>query len=165
MTWAPVTLMGTITGETVMTGAFDGALTVPIFNEEMTTVQIELQLEHMSVLSSTMSESRSCIGTLRNAVTFDTAATLGGFVTVASARAGMIMYPGIEASLCGVVAGSLLDPAYCDQPQADWMVQPDSICDASGCQRNGMGGTCDPATTCNAWYLEADFAAVGVDIQ
>lgn len=163
--WAPVNLMGTITGESVTSERFDGTLTVPIFNEEMTTVQIELELEQVSVLSTTLSENRSCIGRLRNAVTFDTAATLGGFITVESARAGMIMYPGIDASLCGVVAGSLLDPDYCAQPQSDWMVQPDSICDATGCQRNGMGGTCDPATTCNAWYLEADFAAVGIDIQ
>lgn len=169
--WAPVALDGTLTGESLTTDPFVGGLTVPIFDEAMTTVQIELNLQAIRVLESTFTEERSCVGSLRTALSFNTGATLGGFVTVESARAGMIMFPGIETSLCGVIAGDLLNPTYCDDnAQSAWTVQPDSRCEGSDCVRNGMGGTCDPtgvdtATACNAWYLEADFAAVGVNID
>lgn len=165
MEWLPVTLAGNLTGEVVTTDVLNDLLTVPIYDETLTTVQIELQLEDIQVITSTFSENRSCVGTLRTALTHETGATLGGYITVARATAGTISFPGIETSLCGVLAGDLLSPTYCtDNAQADWMVPPDSLCDASGCQRNGMGATCT-AATCNAWYLEADFAAVGVNIE
>jgi|GEM_PF-1898302 len=168
--WAPVTLNGTLTGETISTEPFDGVLTVPIFDESATTVQIELQLTAVRVLSSTLSESRSCIGTLLSPTRYMTGATLGGFVTVASANAGEIMFTGVNATLCGVIAGSLSDGDYCTAtPQGDWTVPPDSRCDGNVCFQNGDGGTCDPAIDgvggCNAWYLEANFAAAGVNIE
>lgn len=162
--WAPVMLTGTLTGETLTSEPLDGALTVPIFDEAMTTLQMELELNNVSVLNATWTSDRSCVGTLRSALTFETGATLGGYVRVDSAQAGMINFPGIMTTLCGAIAGDLLDANYCDQPQTAWAVPPDSLCDDTGCHRNGMGATCD-ATTCNAWYLEADFAAVGVEIN
>lgn len=168
--WAPVTLDGTLTGETITTTPYDGVLTVPIFDETGTTVQIELQLTAVRVLDSTMSENRSCIGTLLSPTRYMTGATLGGFVTVASANAGEIMFTGVNATLCGVIAGSLSDGEYCTAtPQGDWMIPPDSRCDGNVCFQNGDGGTCDPAIDgaggCNAWYLEANFAAAGVNIE
>lgn len=173
--WAPVTLEGTLTGEVITTEPYSGTLTVPIFDEAMTTVQIELQLHAVRVVTSTFSENRSCIGTLEAPTRYATGATLGGFITVEEATAGMLMFPGIEASLCGVVAGDLTNAAYCTETaQGDWAVPPDAQCDDAGvCFRNGMGGTCDPAIAdpdasmggCNAWYLEASFAAHGVNID
>ena len=173
--WAPVTLNGTLTGETITTDPYEGTLTVPIFDEAMTTVQIELQLHAVRVVTSTFTENRSCIGTLETATRYAPGATLGGFIRIDEAREGMLMFPGIEASLCGVVAGNLTDATYCTATaQGDWDVPPDSQCNAAGvCFRNGMGGTCDPAMEdllgagggCNAWYLEATFAAHGVDIE
>jgi len=36
----------------------------------------------------------------------------------------------------------------------------------AGCERNPAGATtvCDPATVCNAWFVDAAFAAQGVEI-
>ncbi len=165
--WAPVTLSGTLTGENIMTTPYDGVLTVPIFDETATVVQIELQLTAVRVLNSTFSDSRNCIGTLLSPTRYMTGATLGGFVTVASATDGAIMFPGVNTTLCGVIAGSLLDAEYCNTTaQGDWTVPPDSRCDGNVCFQNG---TCDPAVVgdggCNAWYLEANFAAAGVNIE
>ena len=168
-TYLPITLAATLTGESVVADPVITPLTVPIFDEAGTTVQIELVLHSVQILSTTLSADRSCIGALMNSRgVFTTAATLGGYIDVTEARAGVIMVSGITASLCGVVAGSITDATYCEtNPQADWMVMPDSMCDAGGvCHRDGEGGVdCDPATTCNAWYLEADFAAHGIDIE
>lgn len=166
-TYLPITLTANLTGETVTSAPVTDALTVPIFDEAGLVVQIELVLHSVQILSTTLSESRSCIGSYVSRGNFDTAATLAGFIQVDEARMGTIMVAGISASLCGVVAGSITDAMYCEtNPQSAWMVMPDSMCDAGGvCMRNGMGVTCDPATTCNAWYLEADFAAVGIDIE
>ncbi|MBZ0116524.1 MAG: hypothetical protein K8H88_06010, partial [Sandaracinaceae bacterium] len=63
------------------------------------------------------------------------------------------------------VAGDLT-ATYCDRPQSEWRVKPDSLCDATSCAQNtpGMMDVCDPDTTCNAWYLVAEFAAAGVEI-
>lgn len=166
--YLPITMAATLAGETVTSDVVTTPLTVPIFDEAGTTVQIELVLSSMRILSTTLSADRSCIGALMTSRgAFTTAATLGGFIQVAQARAGTIMVGAISASLCGVVAGDITDSAYCDQPQGDWAVPPNSLCDTAGvCHRDGEGGVdCDPATTCNAWYLEADFAAHGIDIE
>ena len=42
-------------------------------------------------------------------------------------------------------------------PRAMWSNQPDALCDESGCTE-----TCDGASTCNAWKIEAAFSALGL---
>jgi hypothetical protein len=175
--YAPVTLMGTLTGETVTTTANPGTLVVPIYDQAGTTLQIELSLHNVRLETATLSEMRSCIGSIGARFMFNTAATLRGFLTVADTRAGMINVSSIHAQLCTLVASANFSdpmggPAYCDQPQAMWTVQPDSLCpaDGSACMRNGTTNVCDPAGTsgtlpaCNAWELVADFAAVGINV-
>ena len=76
------------------------------------------------------------------------------------------MTTALETTVCSALAGSL-SLTYCDENTQDqWIVQPDSLCDASGCTANTACGSdvCDPATTCNAWRFVANFAAAGVDI-
>ncbi|MBN8613336.1 MAG: hypothetical protein J0L92_22270 [Deltaproteobacteria bacterium] len=164
-----LTLPGTLTGETVATETVLGPLDIPVFDETGTTLQLVLRLRSVRVIEANLTDSRNCIGTRRgNAFTTD--ASLEGYVTVADARMGMINVPPIMSTLCSVIAGELATPAgmmpLCDRPQSEWDAQPDSMCDADGCETNPAGATsvCDPATTCNAWRLLANFAAVGIDI-
>lgn len=164
--YLPVTLPATITGETITSEVITDPLTVPIFDEAGEVVQIELVLHSIQVVTATLSEDRSCIGSLASRGAFDTDATLTGYIRVDEAIDGVINLSGIMASLCGVVAGSVSSATYCtDNAQGTWMVNPDSMCDdATGlCHRNGDGATCTPET-CNAWFLEANFASHGVEI-
>lgn len=164
--YLPVTLDGTITGEEISTGVLDGTITVPIFDDTGTTLQFELKLHSLQVEGVTLSNDRSCIGSLLNARgRFQTAATLSGYILVSEARESPINVPGVMGTLCGVVAGSVTSATYCDDnAQASWTVPPDSLCDMTGCRLDPGDGTVCTDATCNAWRLEADFAAVGVDV-
>jgi hypothetical protein len=72
-----------------------------------------------------------------------------------------VVIPPINTTLCNFIAGMATATASCTTvPQADWFVPPDALCSESGCVT-----TCDPATTCNAWALQAEFAAHGVEID
>lgn len=167
--YPPVTLPGTITGETVATETVLGPLDIPVFDETGLELQFVLRLRSIRVVEADLSESRSCIGRRRGNA-FTTAASLEGYVTVADAREGAISVPPIDSTLCSVVAGELSTPSgqvpMCDRPQSEWVAKPDSLCEVAGCRTNAAGATdvCDPNTTCNAWRLLAQFAAVGIDI-
>lgn len=169
-TWCPVTIPATLTGETVESEAIPGSITVPIFDEDNVTVQLELTLRQVQITESTWSENRNCVGErgLR-AYTYEPAGTLTAFIEVEQARTGMISVPPVETTVCAAIAGpSLGDATYCDTTaQAEWQTKPDSLCDASGCTLNPAGTTdvCDPDSTCNAWQLVANYAAAGVDIS
>jgi hypothetical protein len=168
--YPPITLMGTLAGETVNTDTVLGPLNIPVFDETGMNLQVVLNLRSIRVIDVTFSEERSCVGRLTGR-TFEPAGSLEGFITVADAEAGSINVPPIMSSLCSVIAGELSTPAgmmpLCARPRAEWTAQPDSLCDASGCMANPAGSTsvCDPLTTCNAWRLVARFAAVGIDIR
>jgi hypothetical protein len=167
--YPPITLPGTLADETVTTDTVLGPLAIPIFDETGTILQIVLTLRSVRVVEANLTDMRNCIGT-RRGNSFTTDASLEGFVTVADAREGMINVPPIMSTLCSVIAGELATPAgmmpMCDRPQSTWTAKPDSLCDDMGCEANPAGSTsvCDPDTTCNAWRLLANFAAVGIDI-
>lgn len=167
--YPPLVLPGMLTGETVSTDTVLGPLDIPVFDETGTMLQIVLTLRSVRVVQANLTDMRNCIGARRgNAFTTD--ASLEGFVTVADAREGMINVPPIMSTLCSVIAGELATPAgmmpMCDRPQNTWTAKPDALCDDMGCEANPAGSTsvCDPDTTCNAWRLLANFAAVGIDI-
>lgn len=173
--YAPVMLNGTITGETVTTQPDPGVLVVPVFDAAGVVLQVQLSLHNVSVVTSTFSEQRSCIGALATHGAFTTAATLSGYLTVTDTRGSMINVDPIHAELCTLVAShNLTDPTsgpYCAQAQSTWTVMPDSRCPATGpCVHDtGSGSVCSHdgtgATPCNAWQLVSDFAAVGVEIN
>jgi hypothetical protein len=174
--YAPVMLNGTIMGEVVTTQPDPGTLIVPVFDMTGMTLEVELQLHNVQVVTSTFTEMRSCIGSLGSRGAFNTAATLSGYLTVADTRGSMINVGPVMAQLCTLVAGpNLTEPSggghYCDMPQAMWAVQPDSLCPAGttgACMHDTGGTVCSHdgtgATPCNAWQLVSDFAAVGVNI-
>lgn len=167
--WCPVSIDGTITGETVSSERYDGSLTVPIFDEEGENVQLELILRNIEITEATLGEDRSCIGwkTSRN-YAYHPEGLLRGFIEVDAAKTGMIDVPGLTTTICTALAGTALGELdYCDTvPQSEWNTKPDSLCDETGCRQNTPCETdvCDPDTTCNAWALVAHFAASGVDI-
>ncbi|QQR89932.1 MAG: hypothetical protein IPJ88_17465 [Myxococcales bacterium] len=87
----------------------------------------------------------------------------------------------LNDKLCDIIACELRstcsDPVdYCGEvARSEWNNPPDSLCDSNGCQRNDSEGddvngngnmdqVCDPATECNAWYLNLYFVAQGVEI-
>lgn len=168
-TYPPLVLPGTLTGETVTTETVLGPLDIPVFDETGMTLQFVLRMRSVRVIEANLSDMRNCIGARRgNAFTTD--ASLEGFVTVADAREGAINVPPIMSTLCSVIAGELSTPTgmmpLCDRPRTEWAAAPDSLCDDTGCMANPAGATsvCDPQTSCNAWRLLANFAAVGINI-
>ncbi len=166
-TWCPVTMAGTLSGDSLTSQAAPSVVTVPIYDTTGTTLQLELSLRQVQIDNATWGEDNSCVGWKLNLpYRYHTDATLSGYIDVASARDGMINVAPITTTVCSAIAGSLTDATYCDQDQSAWMVKPDSLCDDTGCMVNsaGMTDVCDPATTCNAWHIVADFAASGVDI-
>lgn len=167
--WCPVTIDGSLAGDTITSDPIEGSITVPIFDEAGENVQIELTLRQLAVAESTWGEDRSCVGwKVNRPYTYEPAGVLTAFIEVEAAKRGMITIPPTETTVCTALAAKNIgDAAYCDRvPQADWDTPPDSLCDASGCRQNSpcMSDVCDPATTCNAWALVAHFAAAGVDI-
>jgi len=165
--WCPVTIPAALAGETVTSNAIDGSITVPIFNEEGTEVQVELTLRNVAIEEATFGEDRSCVGWQSSRpFTYVPQGIITGYVEVEPARTGIISTPGVMTTVCSALAGSL-SLTYCDDTdQADWSIKPDALCDASGCRANEPCGddVCDPATECNAWRFVAHFAANGVDI-
>lgn len=165
-TWCPVQMDATLAGETVTSEPIEGAVTVPVFDTTGTTLQLELTLREVEIDTATLSEDRSCIGWRVANFRYAPQGQLSGFIEVATAREGMINVPPVSTTVCSAIAGSLSDATYCDRDQSEWTTKPDSLCDESGCRVNQpcMSDVCDPATTCNAWHLVAQFAAAGVDI-
>lgn len=168
--WNPVMMAGSMDGETLSAPELTETFTVPIFTEDGTTVQLELPLRNMTLTMATFSEDRSCIGATQPGGRWDVSqGALQAYITVEDADAGRLFVEdaGIDTTLCMFTANMPTEPGTCaDYPQADWSVKPDSLCDAGGCTLDtGDGAICDPATTCNAWFLVAGFASQGVEIE
>lgn len=164
--WCPVEVPATLTGDTVTSAPIDGSITVPIFNETGDALQTELTLVDIAIEDATMGEERSCVGwKSARAFTYVPAAVLTGYIELEGSREQTIVTTGVETTVCSALAGSL-SLTYCDTPQAEWLIPPDALCDASGCRHNApcQSDVCDPTTTCNAWRFVAHFAASGVDI-
>ncbi len=166
--WAPVTWNAMLASDAVTSGPAPSTVTLPIFDAaDPTTAAIELPLYSLQIDMAQMSEMRSCIGT-RHGSKFDTTqAGITTYITVADAMTGHVtIAPAVDSSLCGLVAGMAAsdgsDPCA-TVDQSTWQVKPDSMCDTS----SGVctTGSCDPATTCNAWQVKGGIAAQGVMIH
>ncbi len=157
----------TLTGQRVQSEVFDGSVTVPVLTEDGSAVQVELTLRNLQIVDSFYTADRNCVGGWPDGRNTVESAVLTGYIAVADSRMGMIEIPPVMTTVCSAIAGGLTNGAYCDQPQSCWQVQPDSLCDATGCRRNTgcMTDVCDPNTTCNAWFLAGSFAAQGIQIS
>ena len=173
--YLPVEIPGTMTGEIFSTGVYAESLTVPVLNTEGTAVQLQLVLRNIRVIGAEAHTDRSCVGFVSGRG-YASGAVLDGFIEVDTARTGQIVLPtGGETTVCSAIAGSLSMPTYCDRPQGEWDVPPDSLCPETGectvntgceedvCDREDDGSSGLPA--CNAWRLVARFAAQGVEIS
>jgi len=161
--WDPITLNGMLsTSETITSEPYDGALTVPVFDTDGTTLTAEFPLQALELEMAQLSEQRSCIGERRASSYSTEEGLLTAYVTVEDAKGvSIVVGDTLNTTLCMFAAGMSSESGTCDDtPQADWAVPPDSMCDASGCT---MGG-CD-ASACNAWQITAEFAAHGVEIE
>jgi hypothetical protein len=166
--WCPVQIPATLSGDRVTSDPIQGAVTVPIFDEDGTTVQIELTLRQVAIEESSWGEDRSCVGwNLPRPLTYHPEGVLSGFIEVEPSRDARIDVGTVNTTVCAAVAGSLSNGEYCNEtPQTAWSVPPDSLCDDTGCRMNAPCETdvCDPGTTCNAWRIVGHFAAAGVEI-
>jgi hypothetical protein len=165
--WDPQTIMGTLAGEVISTPALTGAFTVPILDADGTSVVLELPLQGFEVVSMTMSEDRSCVGTRGGRSYSTTEADLQTFITIADAQAGMVDLPPINTSLCNFIRGATSATGDCmDEDPATWMFGPDARCEAGACTEGCTAGPdLTDAATCNAWKLLGGFAAHGVTIN
>ncbi len=160
--WNPITISGTLDGDTFSAPAVAGAFTVPIFDESGENLDLELPLNSFEVISATFSEDRTCIGERiddgAGFMNFATAGDVRTFITVADAEVSIVTQLA-GTSLCNLISG-----ADCEtDATGDWRNTPNAICDADG---NCTAG-CDFAATmdCNAWEIRGQFAAAGVEIE
>ena len=158
--WNPLMAMATITGESISAPPLMGSFTVPIIEEDGTSVVLELPLQNLSLQMLTLSEDRSCVGVRRPTSYSTMDGSLTTYITVADSLVGRVMLPPIDTSLCNVIAGQPTEPMRCEtEPQEMWAVPPDSMC---------LGGTCTAGACavaeCNAWQIVGGFAAHGVEI-
>ena len=158
--WNPLSVTGTISGETITAPPIAETFTVPILDAEGTSVVLELPLRSFELECSVMSDDRSCIGERDGRVYQTNHGHLKTYVTVADAMMGRVEIPPIMASLCNFIAGMTSNTGACtDVPQADWPTPPNARCEGGSCSES-----CDPATDCNAWRISGGFAAHGVEI-
>jgi len=170
--WNPVIAAGTIAGESVSAPELNETFTVPVLNEDGSEVTLELPLRNLTLNMADLTEDRSCVGerVLGGRWLTDSGA-LQAYITVEDADAGLLIVEdaGINTTLCMFTANIMGEPdgtTCADVAQDTWPTQPDALCEPAGCSQDpGDDSVCDPATTCNAWFLQAGFAAQGVVIS
>jgi hypothetical protein len=157
--WDPVTIAGSLDGENVTAPAIDGAMVLPVFDSEGNPT-LELPLSNLALEKMVLSEDRSCVGARTGSVYNSMDGQVSGFIRVTDAQG--IPITELSTTLCNFVA-KLGEGEDCGATaQASWMVKPDSICDTTTCSTGT--GACDPDSDCNAWQIQAGFAAQGVEI-
>jgi len=159
--WNPITITGTLDGNTFSAPPVAGSFAVPVFDESGENLDLELPLNSFEVINATFSEDRSCIGERvddgSGFMNFMTGGEVRTFITVADAEVSIVTQLA-GTSLCNLISG-----ADCEtDATADWRNTPNALCDADG---NCSAG-CDFAATgdCNAWEIRGSFAAAGVQI-
>jgi len=166
--YPPVTFAGSLDGETLSAPRLDQAFTVPIFEEDGSTVLLTLPLNNMQLARALLSEDRTCVGARRGR-NYMTDGEISAFITVEAAKVGrLVVGTTLDTTLCGLIRGETTPGVTCDDaPQSEWTHQPDALCEgtpATCTQDPGDGSLCDASTTCNAWFVQATFAAQGVEI-
>ena len=158
--WDPITVDGTLTGESWSTETAPMTLGVPVLDGDRTGIMIELPFRDFRVTGADMTSDRSCIGE-RLVTSFDlSAGEASAFLTVEeSAATHVTVSPTLQFALCSLIAGVGQDDCA-TTPRTEWTSPPDSLCGADGCTSGG----CDPMSDCNAWALAATFAAQGVEL-
>lgn len=167
--FAPAEGAGMFSGENFTTSQVDQTIVVPILDAETLEPTVKFVLTALQIESAQLSEDRSCVGS-RIGKTFDASkGGLSAFITLADAKPARVTIAGaFDTSLCDLLAG-MLTPEYdeakvCLGDQATWTNPPNSKCENGTCTHDpGDESVCSKAD-CNAWYLEAAFAAQGVEI-
>lgn len=159
--WDPSTTTGTLTDEVIVIEPTAGLTTIPTFDVDRTSLAIELPLRELRIDRLALSHDRTCVGERRISSYATDDAHLTTYITRDDAVGRPVKASGaIDTTLCMFMSGRPSEEGTCaDTPQQDWPVPMDSVCDDTGCSFGG----CTPAT-CNAWQVNAEFAAHGVEI-
>jgi len=137
--WNPIVITGTLTGETISAPRLDEIFTLPIFDDDRTTLVVELPLSNLELVEISLSEDRSCVGT-RRASSYDTAdGHLTAFMPLVEADLALLkvgcdamgMNCTMDTTLCGLIIGqSGVQGSSCadfERSMWDASVQPDSL--------------------------------------
>lgn len=157
--WAPIELAATIEGDVLRSEAAADVLVVPL--PDAGDPPPELRVRHLRLVSATLTEDATCVGTRVNARRWaygEPPSEATGFLTVADTSAQVLGAAG-GTSLCMFVAGT-----ECIGDERTWPRPPNARCDETTCT-DGCDPSAEPAGTCNAWRFAAAFAASGVEIE
>jgi hypothetical protein len=164
-TYAPVTLMGSITGETVSMDPFGEPLIVPLYDTNGVDLLVELPLRNVAIPEATLTEDRSCIGQ-RIPGRYTAGGSLTAFISLDDAIGReLVVGTALDTTLCNLLVGMANENEMecTDFDRTMWMYKPDSLCDGAS-PETCTHGACDADTECNAWKVEAGIAAFGVEI-
>lgn len=167
--FAPATGSGALADETFSAGPATETIIVPILDAETLEPTVRFALTNLSIVKAALSESRSCVGT-RGEDAYDVdSGELTAFVTKeAAAEARVTIEGALDSSLCDLLSGNItteFDPeTACTGDQTEWTYPPDALCGEETCEADPGDGSVCAADECNAWFLEAKFAAQGVEI-
>ena len=159
------TTTGQINGNVLLTDAFPGLIRVPLF-DGLTGAQVSTMAVRGYRVELTLSDDRTCAGERRNLSAWTNGGRTVGYTTVADAEADVFSYgPLVDTNTCRMLSGTGNPPGgrCADIPQEDWPTPPDSLCDG-GDPEVCVSGMCDPLTECNAWEIESEVSAAGVEI-
>jgi hypothetical protein len=156
--WNPRSGVAAMNGERLSSEPLVDPVTIPMWNPDA-TVAAEVVWANVQFDGVELSVDRSCAGALPSAGGTSVWEYGGGrfsaFAPVESLRLGALPVIGISA--CTFLAGT-----PCDRPQGEWRNQPDSRCEeGASCTFGG----CDPASSCNAFRLEARVGLAGWDVR
>lgn len=161
--WTPLAGLGSIVDDVLSTELVDRPLVVPL--PAAGDPFPELRFHAARIVRAPLTEGRTCIGARTpnrrwSYGELGAESEIEGYFRVDEARATAV--PSLDGmSMCELVARTA-----CDQPRAEWDVQPDARCEGEVC----VAGECvpeseDPLTGCNAWRIGLRAAAAGVDIE
>ncbi len=157
--WDPAIGMGTMTGEALTSIPIRDTFWVPVLEDDLRTVVLDMPWRDFELLDVTFTEDRTCVGTRSGTVYTTTDGELAMYITIADAMVSRVDLPPIDTSLCNFIAGMASHEGLCTGiPRVSWPSPPDSFCGTGGCTT-----TCATAE-CNAWRVVAGFAAHGVEI-
>lgn len=167
--FAPATGTGELDGESFSAGPAMETIIVPILDPETLEPTVRFALTNLSIVKANLSESRTCVGTRDGDKYTVQDGKLTSFITKEAAEPAIVTIEGaLETSLCDLLAGmpttEYVEAEACAGNQAEWRYPPNALCDETACTADPGDGSVCTSDTCNAWYLEADFGAHGVEI-
>ncbi|MEM1415361.1 MAG: hypothetical protein AAGH15_10685 [Myxococcota bacterium] len=162
--WDPVFAAGVYEGDQLDLEPAESMVVWPAFLPSgARTLELPLRAARLRGLS--LDPTRTCAGRRDPSLEpsgFAAGGTFEAFIHVDDVLGMRVVNPPLSRPLCGLLAQTVDLDEDCDPAdRSSWTVLPEARCVGNAC----WVGRCDPATTCNAWHLEAAASAAGVAIE